>query len=326
MKITDEIRDRIQSGKIPMGKTLGESNDVYHATPAISASKLKVARKSLRQFKRRYLSGPVEPSEPSEAMILGSAVHALIEGADAFGAQFALVPENAPKRPSSAQLKAKNPSVETISAIRWWDQFNQGIGARRVLKPEMVQEARDMADAIRAHPAASALLLDTQREVTWRTEVTGLLVQCRTDIWGETPVEVPFADGLRTVGARVVDIKKTATLDPEEYSSFQRQFWSLGYYRQVGFYSALLQMLVPTELRPTSGWIPFYFIAVAEDTHDVMVVEPDANALALGYEHAMADLKKLREAFRTDEWPGTPDTVVPISLPEWFVRKNGGEF
>ncbi len=310
MKITDEIRARIASGDIPLGKVHGEPIDRYHATPAVSASKLKVARRSLRHFHRKYLQAGYVADEPSEAMVLGSAVHALIEGPEAFGAQFAVLPSGVDKRSNAGKAA--------------WQAFVDAAGARRVIKQDVAQEARDMADAIRAHPAAAALLRGTQREVTWRAEVGGLLVQCRTDIWGETPVDVPFADGVRSIGLRVVDIKKTASLDAEDYSSFQRQFFSLGYYRQVGFYSALLQMMIAPEQRPQSGWVPFFFIAVSEETHDVMVVEPDAEAMALGYEHAMNDLRKVRDAFAAGVWPGTPETVVPISLPEWFVRKNGG--
>jgi hypothetical protein len=307
VRITPDIRARIDSGDIPLGKIEGEPIDRYHATPAISASKLKVARRSLRYFKRKYIDCTLPPEPESEAKLLGSAVHALIEGRDAFLEQFAVAPEGIDRRTKDGKAD--------------WAAFLDMSAGKRVLKATLAKEAQEMADAINAHPAASALMQGVQREVSWRAEVNGLLMQCRTDIYGENTVSVPFADGVREVGTRVVDIKKTASLCADEFSNFHRQFFTLGYYRQAGFYSALLQMMVPPECRPASGWIPFFFVAVAEDTQEVFVGEPDADAMALGYEHATSDLRAVRDAFESDEWPGTPDTVQPLSLPAWMKKE-----
>lgn len=309
MKITPEIRSRIDSGEIRLGRVEGEPIDRYHATPALSNSKLKAARKSLRYFYRRYIEGSLPPWKQSEAMVLGQAVHAICESMESFHSQFIVTPEGVDRRTTAGKAA--------------WAEFEARAVGRTILKAEVAHDAMEMAKAIERHPAASALLSGCVRETTWRTDIAGLLLQCRTDAFGENRVEVPFPDGVRVVGPRVVDIKKTASLDGGDFNSFQNQFFKLGYYRQVGFYTALLHSVLPKESLPEEGWIPFFFIAVDEETKEVEVFEPDQAAMALGYEHAMDDLRLVRDAFERAEWPGLPSTVQPIRLPEWVLRKEG---
>lgn len=292
---------------VPLGFVQGEPTDTYHANEAVSSSKLKVFAKSPLLYYRKYVAKTItEPEEKSDAFALGQAAHSLIlEGRDAFSRAVAIRPEGIDRRTTAGKAA--------------YAAFEASAVGKTIIDAEQAQIVERMAASVAAHPAASALLAGCLPELTWRAKVGGMSLQCRTDDFGTNIVEVPGR--AEPVGLRVVDLKTCESVNEDDIGSFQKQFWSLAYYKQAGFYLALLHTILPKEVIPESG-IPFFFVAVEKrEPFQTLVVEPDQEALSEGFEAAMADLRALRECMQTGVWPGTPQTVQPMRLPAWFVKK-----
>lgn len=288
------------------GKIIGESNAHYHACEAVSATKLKAFAKSPLLYHRKYVAKIIPPEEPGPHFALGQAAHSLIlEGRAAYLASVAIRPEGIDRRTNAGKAA--------------WAEFVAASDGKTIIDAEQAAQVERMYDSVMSHPAASALLAYTTPEISWRAKIGGLRVQCRTDAFGERPVEVPGR--AEPVGLRVVDLKTCESVNEGDYGCFQKQFWDLGYYKQAGFYLALLHTLLPKESIPEGG-IPWFFVAVEKnEPFQTLVVEPDQTALAEGFAEAMDDLKALRECMASGVWPGSPQTVCPIALPDWFVRK-----
>jgi len=77
------------------------------------------------------------PMPDSPALSFGRAYHSFIlDGQKSFDRDFVVIPEDAPKAPSSAQIKVKKPSDETIAAIKWWFDFNNLNDKKTILQKE----------------------------------------------------------------------------------------------------------------------------------------------------------------------------------------------
>lgn len=67
-------------------------NADYHAHPAISKSHLDLIARSPLHYWARYIDPNRVPTEPTDAMRLGTAVHTLTLEADQFEARYAVAP------------------------------------------------------------------------------------------------------------------------------------------------------------------------------------------------------------------------------------------
>lgn len=288
------------------GRIENESNTHYHACEAVGSSRLKVFAKSPQLYYRRYVTKSIPAPAPTPAMALGSAAHAqILEGRAAYLRTVAIRPDGIDRRTTVGKAA--------------WAEFCVLAAGKTIIDAEQAAVVERMAESVAAHPAASALLSGGTPEVSWRAKLGGLRVQCRTDMWAENVVEVPGR--AEPVGLRVVDLKTCESVNEDDIGSFQKQFWSLGYYKQAGFYLALLHSILPKDVIPADG-IPFFFVAVEKnEPFQTLVVEPDQEALAEGFEAAMADLKALRDCVAANHWPGTPTCVQRMGLPSWFVKK-----
>ena len=84
----------------------------------------------------------------SEALDIGTATHLAVLQPHLFYSYVAIVPKDAPKRPSSIQLNAKKPSEDTIAAIKWWDEFNAASEGKLVLSKSDVESVMRMRDSV----------------------------------------------------------------------------------------------------------------------------------------------------------------------------------
>jgi len=85
----------------------------------LSYSAIKAFMKSPRHF-IQYKTRKVEPTP---AMEFGTAFHMAVLEPEKFKDHYYIVPEDAPRRPSSRQINAKNPSEKTLESIAWWENF-----------------------------------------------------------------------------------------------------------------------------------------------------------------------------------------------------------
>lgn len=305
-----------------LGKIVGESDEVYHLTEAVSKSKLDDFIHLPAYFHGRHVAKNI-PREESTAFDVGKALHALVlEGPEAYSARFCGTPIGAPKRPTHAQLNAKKPSPETVAAIEYWAAFAAANAGKTILSGADVHSVYLMALSVFEHPTASVLLKGIEPEVGWRVDAGPFRLQCRTDAFGYASAELcalMAAQGVEmTVGEPyIADLKTTGDLGLADLRTWARSFVSFGYHRQGPFYQAVMKDVL--------GVFParFFFIVVSKEApHGCAVLLPDDAANERGWAEVKQALADLRGCYEAGVWPSLPTTVQKVSLPAWYGKEG----
>jgi hypothetical protein len=147
------------------------TNADYHADPAISASHLKAVMQSPYHYWSRFLDPQRPTVEPTSAMRLGSLAHCAVLEPDELSKRYAIAPD---RRSNAGKAAAAEMSANGIEAVS---------------EPEMAL-ALNMADAVRQHPYAAALLADGKAEQSfwWDDKATGQRCKCRPDWYQGTTI------------------------------------------------------------------------------------------------------------------------------------------
>ena len=245
----------------------------YQARPGMSRSTLwRVLRSPMHAMFAKQ-----NPQEPTGPMQLGSATHTLTLEPHLFDREFVV-----------ADVDRRTKVGKETAAMY------AGAGLT-LLKPDQFAQVRGMAEAVRAHPTASALLSTGEAELSvfWTDEATGVPCKCRPDWTREDRI--------------IVDLKSCQDASPE---GFQRAAWSSGYQMQAAFY-----------LDAMKGK-SFVFIAVeSEPPHAVAVYVADDDFLFLGRSQYQQALKRVAECSQTGVWPGYSDEIMTLSPPKWALFK-----
>jgi hypothetical protein len=96
----------------PLGIVENMPFEEYLAVDAVSSTGLKLFARSAWHYKNRV------DIDPTPSMLRGTLAHCAVLEPDALSQRYAVTPEDAPRRPSRAQWEAKNPSPESLEAMR----------------------------------------------------------------------------------------------------------------------------------------------------------------------------------------------------------------
>lgn len=279
-------------------------------------------RPLIQKTPAHYHYASTHPSEPTPAMVLGSAYHCAVLEPDLFEDRYVVVPEDAPRKPSKTQREAKKPSAETIDAIAFWDEFEAT--GKIILSAADHDRLRFMGEAVHKHPEASGLLtVPGYNEVTmtYVDRETGVQCKLRTDRW------VPAEDIL-------VDLKTTVDAAEE---AFARSVASYLYHVQHAHYIegvASLAESFPGGWSVSGAWddtVPLrpakHFMHVVQEKEPPFVVAVrfvDAASEQRGFELRHEALKRLDQCLKSGEWPGYPG-ITSVMLPPWAMYTSKGE-
>ena len=271
---------------------LPESNEAYHANPAVSHSKLETFRRRPALYYKRYITKEITPEAPSAAFRIGSAGHTMILEPNEWVNRYAIKPEGIDRRTKDGKER--------------WAEFEMENLGKTIIDEEEAAQVKEMASAVRNHPLASMLLQDGQPELSWRT--TGkLALQCRTDWFN------PHGCDLSEGRGYVADIKTVESLNTGEYGNFERAVFNFGYHRQAGFYLPLITEIIGRSL------FDFFFIAVEKvEPFGVAVYKLTDDAIAIGQEETLTDLRRLVKCIETREWPNIEPTIRTLGVPSWY--------
>lgn len=232
-----------------------ETNESYHSNPAIGSTLLKnISKKSM-------LHALTEEKETSDAMELGKALHAAILEPETFASSVYVIPSNAPKKPTSAQLKAKKPSEDAMVSILFWKKIEVETKGMIVITSEQMKQVEGMVAALKGHSRVPGMLTGGESEYSYYTqdEETGLMLKCRPDI--------------SNAGA-LIDLK---TSFDASINGFTQACINQRYHVQAAYYLDVFNKANGT------NYDAFYFIAVEpEAPHGVGVFQMDEAAIALG--------------------------------------------
>jgi len=275
------------------GVHLDIAHEDYLKVDALSASGIK----RILQSPAHYRFDQDHPSEPTDSMLIGTAVHMAILEPERFAESVIVTPEDAPKKPTAAQWGAAKPSPSSLAAMQWWTDFNAKAEGKLVLTAEQGEKVAGMVGSVRRHPIHDEMMSGGASEVSffWR--------DARLDI----PCKARF-DRLNDSGFGF-DLKSCQDASPEV---FARSVAAFKYHYQAAWYNTAHEHLRDESLRA------FLFIAVESAAPygcAVYVLEP--NAIAFGAARCEEAMLLYKQARDTGYWRGYPERVNPIVLPRW---------
>lgn len=229
---------------------VGIDPDTYHNVEIIRGDPtLPMSPSSLKEFAKcasRWRAGYQSPD--SNAKHTGKMLDTFILTPEAFGTKYAVLPSDAPRKPSSAQINAKKPSPETVEAIKWWTAFRAAHGDAEIIDLDNQADCLAASKSLKADEVISAYLDASDRQVCieaqWHDETTGLIIpiRCLLDL-------VP-RDG--------TEFEKTAgdykTVSSASLGAFQRKVFDLGWHIQGAFDLDMLALATGQD-RNTWVWI-----------------------------------------------------------------------
>lgn len=206
---------------------------VYNTEPSERGSKAYALRahalaEILRNAKR-WVRGYESPE--TKSMEFGTLYDCLLLEPFQFSKRFAILPPDAPRKPSERQINAKKPSPATVEAIEWWKEWlanNPG----EIVKPELNASVHVAIHRLQEDNLICELIACSAKQVMvkaeWHDLPTGLVVplKCLIDIVPD--YEHPV------FGNSLWDLKSTRNASPRFFARDAQRYM---YHLQAGFYS-----------------------------------------------------------------------------------------
>lgn len=292
---------------IQKGIHLGLDEGVYRADPAVSVSDVKPMLISPRHFFEKKF-GSKKRTPPTPAQITGTLVHMAILEPEKFKAKVHTLPDDAPKRPTKAQLEAAKPSTATLEAIQFWKVWEEQHPGAQIIERDQMAQVCGMRDAVFGHKIAAEYLTECATEVSVFGEASGgLRIKGRIDCVPKAP--------------KLVDIK-TVGLGGARPDEFSRSLWDWRYDMQVAYYLDLYNSNFD-EWDDHKKKTDFVFVCVEkEEPYAVCLYKVSRRVIDRGRRDYLALLQKVVACQKANEWPGYSDAEGEIDLPAWADRAN----
>lgn len=275
-------------------------NTYYHKIVRMSNSMMK----HFRQSPRHYLYELNNKSEPTAAMIFGSAFHHYVLENDSFDSNYCTLPDDAPSKACLNHRFAKKPSEATIANISWWDAFNERNGTKIQLKAEDLNTIDAMANALYADDLSRELLAvqgENEKAFLWTDPETGIEMKAKMD---------------KVTSEFTLDIKTCMNAHPKV---FGYHAFDMDYHNQAALYK---------DARGICGMNKgsFYFIAIEKEApYGISVMKCSKDFIIAGRMQYTETL----EAFAYWKEMGSPNVGYEwrsplgfhvLNLPSWATR------
>lgn len=284
----------------PMGIVYGMSFEDYHAVDAFSASAMKHFARSPWHWLNRV------PMKPTRAMLCGSLVHCAQLEPHALAERYVVVPEDAPRRPSVSQWKAKNPSADSVTAMDWWRAFEASNTRRAIVAADDYATTQKQLQAIKDCPELAEAFSTGHSELSmfWVDPETGVYCKARPDHIAP-----------RRGGVQMLDLKSMADDTP---AGVMRAIGRLGLYRQEAHYRRGYEVITG---KPVNDFV----FAVVSSVPPILATPYRLvdEALQQGTEEVEDLLREFAQCQRDNHWPAYKPDQRLIDLPAWC--KTTGE-
>lgn len=270
---------------------------VYRMAAGISQTAIKETDLSMAHY-HSYVTLPQK--KPTKDQITGTLTHALVLQKKQL---FAIIPEDAPKKPDKKQLQAKNPSTATVEAIAWWKNFERENPGKEYLDIDEAQNIFNIRDAVMSDPMAGEIIRRaTHFEVAaFKRHSSGLLMKGLADC-----IALDDRD-LMTIP----DLKTCQLGGASERYFTKAIFDDWGYDRQTAYYLDLF------------GATFFVFIAVEkEPPYAVACYDLEAEDVAWARRANDAALHRIAECEKTGVWPAYGGGIKTLRAPDWVRRRR----
>lgn len=272
-------------------KTDSDSNETYHEHDSISASGLKLMKRSPAHYFHRE-------KKETEAMRFGTMYHTFILENDKFHQQYSVIDTD--KRPDQKHTMAAKENVQ------WLESFNNPVSA------ETYQQLKDMRKVLFSHPYARHLLTGGEFEASYYLEL---------DIGANEPVKARFRpDHVKHDKRIIVDLKTAADASMD---GFQRDAAKVDYQIQAAFYADMMELITGED----SGY-EFFFVAQEKSPpYAFNIFEASPQFRSVGrYEYELL-LMLYAYCVESGKWPGyqvfcqNRYGVNELALPPWAIKE-----
>jgi hypothetical protein len=261
----------------------GETSEAYHANPAIGSTDARAFLRSPRLF--RDQQDGLEAKE-TPAMAFGTTAHMSVLEPASFAERRVIQPETYPC--------AKGPSKWTYGAAyckAWRDE--QHAAGRVIVTTENERTLLMMHE--RMPDQVKRIFATGRTEVTVRTIVEGLALQCRVDCWDEA-------------GAMKYEFKTISAIEKVE-----TEIWRRGYHIQERWYSYVIAMA--TGEKPPASRLVFVETAAP---YRWRIVQLDLDYIFLG-DRAVGDaLAGIKARTKSGCWDDPAPLELMASPPPWM--------
>lgn len=268
-------------------------HDDYLRVDALSASGIKLLLRSPLHYKMDRET----PREATPAMQIGTAVHMAILEPERYVSDVAIIPADAPRRPTAAQQNAARPSPATVAAMQWWAAFETEHAGKLMLSAADGERVGKMAASVRRHPIHAAMMEeggDSEVSMFWRDARHDIACKARFD---------------RLAGGFAYDVKSCQDASPD---GFARAVAAFRYHLQAAWYSNGYEHVANESLRA------FVFVAVeSEAPHACAAYVLEPNAILFGHDQNERAMLLYAQAKKSGYWRGYSERVNPIILPRW---------
>jgi hypothetical protein len=274
------VLEAVKRGEF-VGMTHDISNTEYHSHPGLSFTGIKQFSETPASY-QAYLRTEKDPTDDQR---LGTLVHMMV-----------LEPETVEKR-------------ITVIDGTWAHKIKEKVEEARAAglfpcKTKEVDKARAMSSAVLSHPSVKRIFEKGKAEqsIYWKEQVrtpsgdlAEVLCKCRPD-WMRD-------DGL------LVDLKWFNNLN---LRALEKQIFRQKYYMQSAWYLRGAGTVLGRRLNAFAH----IFISEADPYLCRVVILNDA-AIEKGEEEALAQLPRFAECTRSGIWPGYPDSIETLTLPDY---------
>ena len=216
--------------KKPAEVLLGYDESTYHSRPELSKTQLDQFLVSPLNYWDKNLKEGVKPFEATSSMRIGSMVHKLfLEGDEAFAKEYAAPPSEGVKKPTSAQLNAKNPSDKTKEQIKAWDEYMASTEGKSPIIPIEYATALNCVEALQGDEGVE--------------ECVSYITDPEVTIIYPAPSKVRMRSRLDGVTQKgIIDLKTTRDASPKGFMQsvnkynygLQQYIYSLAFYEAYG--------------------------------------------------------------------------------------------
>lgn len=257
----------------------------YSALPGVNWSKLKWMLTSPKHY-RWFVE---HPTPDSPAFALGRAVHLLVLEPERLSDTYTIW---------QGDRRAGKLYEKFVSAAK-------GVGLEVVRNLDL-EEAYQVADAVRRHPVAAAVLREgrAERSISWQDPDTNVWCKGRIDWLTTLDVRLQDVGVGGELGATVVCDLKTSRDITTEFLT--RSFDRCLYHAQMAFYADGCQADVVVVIVVES--VPPY---------DVRVLQIPIDVLEVGRTIYKRCLRRMVEVVAANDWRGVSSTVEEYTLPRW---------
>ena len=294
----------------------------YRKAEGVSQSELKEVLRSPAHWLARY--GPdAAPTFPSNAMIIGTALHCKLLEPELFDSQF-VDRSTLDKELTITQLKAalddegieykKTAKKPELEQLLYPD--GKPVDKRTSLSGDDFAIVNGMAEVTRSHSIAGNWF-DPGRKDYRRGNELSLYAEPSADTFG-LPIKGRLDRLEKTAnGWMILDLKTTDDASP---GTFQKKAYTMGYHLQAAFYTDLLRKVLNTNN------VEFMFCAMERRRpHGISLYRAGEDMIELGREQYREALRALAYCKSQDSFPGYDSEVIELTLPSWAKYSHSAE-